>query len=109
LAVRSGASAGAATLLTVGGGSDGGSGANTRTYLNHPLLNNNPNAIMVITPNFGPRSSGVSVPLDKPFGVYYSDTLFGGCPAGRWVIYQVSGASLPLNTGARFNVWFVIP
>ena len=88
---------------------DGGSGANTRTYLNHPLLNNNPNAIIVITPNYGTRSTGTSPPLDKTFGLYYGDTLVGGCPAGRWVIYQLNSTATALNTGARFNAWFVIP
>jgi hypothetical protein len=87
---------------------DGGSGANTRTYLNHPLLNNNPNAIIVITPNYGNRSNGTSAPLDKPFGIYYGDT-GGGCPFGQWVIYQMSATATALSNGARFNVWFVIP
>ena len=89
---------------------DGGSGANTRTYLSHPLLNDNPNAVLVITPNFGYRSTGVSPPLNAPFGIYYEDLGSGGCPAGRWVIYQlVSSAASPMSSGARFNAWVVIP
>jgi len=89
---------------------DGGSGANTRTVINHPLLNGNPNAVLVITPNFGLRGSGTSPPLNVPLGIYYNDTAGTNCALNRWVVYQLTtGTAQPINNGARFNIWFVLP
>jgi len=89
---------------------DGGSAvANSRTVLDHPLLNGNPNAVITITPNFGLRSAGVSPP-NAPLGLYYSDIVNGSCAGnGRWIVYQLTGSPAALSNGARFNVWFVLP
>jgi hypothetical protein len=62
------------------------------TILNHPLLNNNPNAQFLITQRF----TGASPLVNRPLGVRYS--------AGRWRIYALgAGASMPANTW--FNVY----
>jgi len=83
--------------------------ANSRTWINHPLLNNNPNAVIVLTANFGSTAGGGVAPPRNPVGLYYNASLVGGCPAGRWVIYQLTTTAEALNNGARFNAWFVLP
>lgn len=87
----------------------GNTPANSRTWINHPLLNNNPNAVIVLTPNFGSTAGGGVAPPRNPVGLYYNATLQGGCAAGRWVIYQLTATAEALNNGARFNAWFVLP
>jgi hypothetical protein len=87
----------------------GGSGvANSRTAINHPLLNGNPNAVIVMTPNYGTTASGVAPPRN-PLGVYYNSGADGNCAANRWVIYDLTTSPAPLNLGAKFNLWFVLP
>jgi hypothetical protein len=88
---------------------DGGSGANSRTWINHPLLNNNPNAVIVLTPNYGSTAGGGVAPPRNPIGLYYNAAAAVGCPAGRWVIYQLTVTAETLLNGARFNAWFVLP
>lgn len=83
--------------------------ATDRTAIDHPLLNGNPNAIIVVTPNYGPVSTGVAPPRN-PYGVYYQDVATAaGCPVGRWVLYDLTVSPQPLVTGQRFNLWFVLP
>jgi hypothetical protein len=95
--------------MAAGNACDGGSGvANSRTYLNHPLLNNNPNAVVLFTAFFGNVSGGVA-PSRNPLAIYYSDVASGSCPAGRWVIYQTAVTAEALNIGSRYNIWFVLP
>lgn len=88
---------------------DGDSGVpNSRTYLNHPLLNSNPNAVVLFTAFFG-NVSGGSTPPRNPLALYYSDVASGNCPAGRWLIYQTTVLSEAMNIGSRYNIWFVLP
>ncbi len=87
----------------------GGSGVlNSRTAINHPLLNNNPNAVIVITPNYGSTAGGVAPPRN-PLGVYYNAGVDGNCAEGRWVIYDLTTGPEAMNNGAKFNIWFVLP
>ena len=87
----------------------GGSGvANSRTAINHPLLNGNPNAVIVMTPNYGPSAAGIAPPRN-PLAVYYNSGADGNCAANRWVIYDVTTSPAPLNNGVKFNIWFVLP
>lgn len=58
------------------------------TYLNHPLLNNTPSAIVMVTP----RWEGVYNPNE--IGVYYT--------GAEWAIFNQNGAAMPVN--AMFNV-----
>lgn len=81
--------------------------ANTRTVIDHPILNGNPNAVIVMTPNYGDQTAGTAPPRGAT-GVYYSNG-GGGCAANRWVIYQLAVTAETLNPGVKFNVWFVIP
>ena len=87
----------------------GGSGvADSRTAINHPLLNGNPNAVILMTPNYGSTVDGVAPPRN-PMGVYFNAAVDGNCAAGRWVIYDLTTSPDPLNQGAMFNIWFVLP
>ena len=94
-----------------GGGNTctGGSGvADSRTAIDHPLLNGNPDAVIVMTPNYGSTLNGVAPPRN-PLGVYFNIGADGNCAAGRWVIYDVTTSPATLNNGAKFNIWFVLP
>ncbi len=65
------------------------------TYIDHPLTNNNPNAIVLVTQNYNPGGVG-STYNNHPIGVYYS----GG--SKKWAIFNQDIAAMP--TGAAFNV-----
>ena len=65
------------------------------TYIDHPLTNNNPNAIVLVTPNWNPGGVGNTY-NNHPIGVYYS----GG--EQKWAVFNQDLASMP--TGAAFNV-----
>ncbi len=65
------------------------------TYLNHPLLNGNPNAIFLVTQNWNPGGAG-GTPNNHAIGVYYSSTF------NKWTIFNQDIAAMPPN--ASFNV-----
>ena len=67
-----------------------------RTIIDHPLTNGNPDAIILVTPNWNPGDVG-GIYDDHSIGVYY----FGG----KWRILNQDGAAMPV--GAAFNV--IIP
>lgn len=63
------------------------------TAIDHPLLNGNPNAIVLVSQNFNPDGSpGIYNP--HPIGVYYA--------SGRWRIFNQNIITMPL--GANFNI-----
>jgi len=70
--------------------------AGSRTYINHTLANENPNAIIFVTQNWNPGGAGIGVYNDHPIGVYY----FSG--AQKWGIFNQDAADMP--PGAAFNV-----
>ncbi len=65
------------------------------TYLDHPLLNGNPEAVFSVTQNWNPGGVG-GVYNDHPVGVGY-DT-----ERGRWFLLNTDFA--PMKEGAAFNV-----
>ena len=67
------------------------------TYLDHPLANDNPNAILSVTPNWNPGEVG-GVYDDHLVGVRY-DT-----DEKRWAILNQDLAQMPQS--AAFNVFF---
>jgi hypothetical protein len=76
------------------------------TVIDHPMTNDNQNAILFVTPNYGLASSAHDGPAHAPYGVYYDDQ--NQCGFGnRWVIYAYDGTTL--NDGQMFNVLVVIP
>lgn len=65
------------------------------TYIDHPLTNYNPNAIVFITPNWNPGGTG-GVYNDHAIGVYYS------LVQDKWAIFSQDKAAMPIS--ATFNV-----
>ncbi len=63
------------------------------TVLNHPLLNNNPNAIVQATQNWNPGGGG-GVYNNRHIGVWYTGT--------RWAVFNQNLAAMPV--GASFNI-----
>lgn len=65
------------------------------TYVDHPLTNDNPNAILLVTQNWNPGGVG-GIYNDHPIGVWYSSS------AKKWAVFNQDFAAMP--TGAAFNV-----
>jgi hypothetical protein len=81
-----------------------------RSIIDNPLTNGNPNAILIVTPNYGKASSGGIAPPQTPVGVYYADLAANVCGAvNKWVIYDLSASPAAWNDGARFNVMVIVP
>ncbi len=66
------------------------------TYLNHPLLNGDPNAILFVTQNTNAGGSFSGTINEHEIGVWYDGL------AGRWSIFNQDGADLPV--GSDYNV-----
>jgi hypothetical protein len=58
------------------------------SVINHPDLNNNPNANIILTTYYNPNS----LRNDHTYGVWYDDI------AGRWNIYSEDFATIPLDS-----------
>jgi hypothetical protein len=71
---------------------------NNWTVIDHPHCNNNPNAILIVTPNYNPGGVGGTY-SNHSIGVYYTNN--------RWTIFNQSLAPIALN--AAFNVLVVTP
>ncbi len=65
------------------------------TYLDHPLTNDNPNAVLSVTQNWNP-GGGAGTYNDHPVGVWYAPD------AQRWAIFNQDRAAMPER--AAFNV-----
>lgn len=65
------------------------------TDINNPLTNNNPNAIVFVTPNWNPGGAGGTYD-NSAIGVWYNAS------TNRWSIYNQNLSAMPLN--ASFNV-----
>lgn len=74
--------------------------SNQYTFIDHPLLNNNPNAIAFITQNWNPDGATSGTYNDHPVGVFYANTM------QKWAIFNQSVTAMP--AGTDFNV-FVPP
>ena len=66
------------------------------TYIDHPLINNKPNAVLYVTPNWNPHGEKHSVHTPHPIGVWYH------ADRGRWAIFNEDKAAMAV--GAHFNV-----
>jgi len=76
---------------------------NYATIIDNILINGNPDAILVVTPN----SAGVTPPRN-PIGVFYDSR--ETCGFGqRWAIYDLSASPSAFVVGQTFNVFAVIP
>ena len=94
-------------VIASGTGANVCSGAGSRMFIDHPLANNNPNAIILLTPSFG-KNTGGAAPPSNPYGLYYTDVA-DVCPAGHWIIYDLTPTPQPFNNGAMFNVMIFLP
>jgi hypothetical protein len=65
------------------------------TYINSPLTNDNPNAMILITPNIDPDGANEFV-SDHPVSAYYNPTL------KQWGVLNEDGSSMAI--GAHFNI-----
>ena len=63
------------------------------TAINNPLVNSNPNAVLLVTQNWNPNGNG-GVFDPHPVGVAYDN--------GSWVVFNEDGAAMPPQ--ASFNV-----
>jgi hypothetical protein len=66
------------------------------TYLDQPLLNDEPNAVALLTQNWNPGGGVSGIYNNHPVGVWY-DPL-----AGEWAVFNQDGANMP--EGAAFNL-----
>jgi len=69
------------------------------TVIDNSALNNNPSAMLMVTPNWNPGDNGSDVYNNHPIGVYYTGS--------NWAIFNQDGASMP--TGASFNLHILSP
>jgi hypothetical protein len=67
----------------------------TTTYINSTQTNGNPNAQLLVTPNYDPSGAN-GVNNDHPVGVYYDTS------KKRWAIFDEDGGAMAI--GAHFNV-----
>jgi len=65
------------------------------TIIDSPYSNNDPFAMILVTPNWG--GSGSNVYLNHPIGVYYTGS--------KWAIFNQDSAAMPVN--AAFNVLII--
>ena len=73
-----------------------GNSVSDYTVIDNPLSNNNPNAIVIVTPNYNPGSGGGGY-ADFPIGVWYTGT--------RWAIFNQNGPSSSVPVNRTFNVY----
>ncbi|HMS55027.1 MAG TPA: hypothetical protein PKA27_06465 [Fimbriimonadaceae bacterium] len=112
LSTGSGTSSGTALHIRNGGLSVTNAGINTSTFvfthrasastiignftiIDNPFTNGDPNAILIITPNWNPQNTGGTY-NNHATGVYYYP------PSQKWTIFNQDGISMP--AGAAFNV-----
>jgi len=65
------------------------------TYIDHPALNNNPDAIILITHNM--NSDGAYAENDKVTGVFYSNSV------NKWAVYNEDLSDM--QVGMSFNIY----
>jgi hypothetical protein len=73
-----------------------GNSSGNSTFLDHPFLNDESNAVTLVTQNWNPGGAG-GVYNAHPVGVWYSGTY------DQWLAFNRDGASIP--QGASFNVF----
>lgn len=66
------------------------------TYLNDPLTNEEPDAVVSVAQNWNPGGGGGGVYNDHPVGALYDEDV------DKWFVYNKDGMSMP--NGAAFNV-----
>jgi hypothetical protein len=80
------------------------------TVIDHPLCNGDPNAILMVTPNFNPGDGvgGQGVWIQKAVGVLYTGNTTADLKLRqKWAISYLEGTTM--DTGTAFNVFVVKP
>jgi len=77
-----------------------GNSSGNVTYIDHPLTNGNPNAIVFVTPNWNPGGVGETY-NNHNIGIWYSSS------QQKWSILNQDLATMPVN--AAFNVLVLVP
>lgn len=67
--------------------------------IDHPLLNNNPNALVYAMHNWNPAGISSAVIDNHPLGVLYT--------GGRWTVYHTDFEAIPVN--AAYNIFVTYP
>jgi len=71
------------------------------TLIDHPMTNGDPNAILIVTPNWNPGGGALGTYNNHPIGVFYSSSI------GKWAIFNQDLTTMPVN--AAFNVLVIKP
>ena len=66
------------------------------TTIDNSAANNNPKAMLLVTPNWNPNGAGVYE--NHNIGVFYNNS------TGRWCIFNQDASAIP--NGAAFNIYF---
>lgn len=96
------------TVVIGGGGDNICVSKNYATVVDNPLVNNNPKAMLIVTPNYGPISGAGVSPAAGTYAVFYDNANSCGFGSDKWVIYLIQGTP-PLTNGSRINVLAVTP
>ena len=76
------------------------------TVIDNPIINSEPGAILIVTPNYGSNTSGVGPAIGIP-AVFYDSANTCGKGNNKWVIYNLNGTAQTNNS--MFNVLVVLP
>jgi hypothetical protein len=79
---------------------------NYSTVIDNKVVNGIEDAMLIVTPNYGPKNGGTAPAVGIP-AVYYDADNECGKGAGRWVIYNLNAQ--PQTNNSRFNVMAVVP
>ena len=84
------------------------------TAIDHPLTNNNPAAILVVTPSIGDFAVATQLAYKFPVASYYESRAPATgvfCPQGRSVFHnaQYETVNVPMLTEHKFNVFVINP
>ena len=72
------------------------------TVIDNKIINGVPGAMLIVTPNYGPKSTGTAPAFGIP-AVYYDSLNECGKGAGRWVIYNLN--THPRRTTLSSTSW----
>ena len=76
------------------------SGDSQQTIIDHPLTNGDPNAILIVTPNYNPGNVFVAY-NNKAVAVFYDNV------RSKWGIFNLDLSAMTVN--ATFNVMVIKP
>jgi hypothetical protein len=93
--------------VKTGAGGNICSGQAYGTVIDNALIDGNPNAILIVTPSYGPNNANGHAPAVGIPAVYYDVSGTCGKGAGKWVIYNLN--SVAQTDQSLFNVLVVVP